>query len=289
MIDAECKHITPDSMKKISITVATCNRQDDLRECLASIHDHLDYPKDLIEVNVIDNEGSEDTRKIVDLFGYNYFYEPVKGISAVRNRGIIEATNDYIAFIDDDATVSPQWATVLNNVLQNDMLFTGELRLYGTEEQVKGCEPRYGTFWGGSFALPIRLYRYANALRGSNMIIPKIIFDNLGLFHKDLVFGFEESYYSLCAREKGYRIRYVPDAVVYHKGHAVRHGEKLFSSNTNLIRLMLRHYQNNTLKKILFIIGILAIKTIQILYKIIKLQWNDARMIYRGVKEGFRN
>ena len=45
-------------------------------------------------------------------FKMRYVLEGEQGISAARNRAIDEAVGDYLAFLDDECIVSPDWLSI---------------------------------------------------------------------------------------------------------------------------------------------------------------------------------
>lgn len=57
-----------------------------------------------IEIIIIDDGSSDDTRSVVKAFGspVRYIYQSNAGVSAARNRGIKEARGEFIAFLDSD-------------------------------------------------------------------------------------------------------------------------------------------------------------------------------------------
>jgi GT2 family glycosyltransferase len=90
-----------------SIVIPTFRRGDSLRECLESVC-ALDYPKDRLEVVVIDNGGAEHTRDaarpFVDRLRLRYLINAVnRGYGFSVNRGIVESVGDRILLLNDDA------------------------------------------------------------------------------------------------------------------------------------------------------------------------------------------
>jgi succinoglycan biosynthesis protein ExoM len=95
-----------------------------------------------VEIVVVDNdaEGSaaaavESLRRLVP-FPIRYSVEPERNISLARNSGIalaLEGDTDFIAFVDDDETVSPTWL---------DELVAAQAQ-YGTDIVGGPVEPRF--------------------------------------------------------------------------------------------------------------------------------------------------
>jgi glycosyltransferase involved in cell wall biosynthesis len=110
-------------MVQISLLICTFNRADTLNYCLNSLTKQT-IPPSLFEVIIINNNSSDDTAKIAASFvkehnNFQLVFEPKKGLSHARNRGINESKSDWIAFIDDDAKAHPNFVEVALDTIQN--------------------------------------------------------------------------------------------------------------------------------------------------------------------------
>jgi glycosyltransferase involved in cell wall biosynthesis len=98
---------------QVSVIVPTRNRAGLLRALLGDLSGQ-NAPELQFEVLVIDNASHDDTRAVAlavaarDL-RVRYIYEPSRGASLARNRGIAAARAPIIAFIDDDVRPAPDW------------------------------------------------------------------------------------------------------------------------------------------------------------------------------------
>jgi len=101
-----------DYTEKISIVVPVYNRAERLSRCLAGIY-HQTYPKNLIEVVVVDDGSSDDVLKVIDkynrLLDLKYIKQHDDGyrLSAARNLGIRSASHRNISIIDCDLIPLP--------------------------------------------------------------------------------------------------------------------------------------------------------------------------------------
>lgn len=97
-----------------SLTVAVCThaRPERLARCLDAIA-LLEVLPGLAapEVLVVDNAPPDGrTREVaVARPSVRYVVEPVPGLNFGRNRALVEATGDWIAFLDDDVVPDPTW------------------------------------------------------------------------------------------------------------------------------------------------------------------------------------
>lgn len=73
------------------------------------------------ELIVVDNNSTDDTAQAAKAFsnnpGFCYVPEGRQGLSFARNRGIAEATGDFVSFLDDDVIVDPRWLANLQKCL----------------------------------------------------------------------------------------------------------------------------------------------------------------------------
>ncbi|NDW01738.1 glycosyltransferase [Salipiger sp. PrR002] len=109
----------------VAIAVCTFARQTDLACLLESllaleISDRIDA-----SVIVVDNDGARSAEPVVSAFAarcpwpVRYVSEPEPGIPIARNRAIAEAGRQgFLAFVDDDETVAPDWLSELFDVAQ---------------------------------------------------------------------------------------------------------------------------------------------------------------------------
>jgi glycosyltransferase involved in cell wall biosynthesis len=84
----------------VSVVIPTYNRYRLLRRAIASLQAQSFAPKEII---VVDDGSSDETAQIQQDFPeIIYIYQTNQGVSAARNRGIQEASSEWIAFLDSD-------------------------------------------------------------------------------------------------------------------------------------------------------------------------------------------
>ncbi len=123
---------------RLSVVVPTRDRADFLDECLATICDSVTADDEVIVVDSASRETS--TGEVARARGAQLFRCSSPGTSLARNAGWRAARGAWIAFIDDDVRVDPEWAEALYSAtIENpDVSFmTGRLRLtHPTERPV---------------------------------------------------------------------------------------------------------------------------------------------------------
>jgi glycosyltransferase involved in cell wall biosynthesis len=90
---------------KFSVIIATKDRATLLDGALASLAAQHSAPP--MQVIVVDNGSTDDTKAVAEKHGATYVYEPVPNRGAARNRGIASATGEIVLFIDDDVVLPP--------------------------------------------------------------------------------------------------------------------------------------------------------------------------------------
>jgi len=89
------------SRRSISVIVPTYNRPVLLSEAVASIR-ALESPDLQFEILICDNGQTRETQSVADRYGAKYIPVQVIGAGAARNAGLLAATGEFIAFLDDD-------------------------------------------------------------------------------------------------------------------------------------------------------------------------------------------
>ncbi len=106
---------------KISVIIVTRNRQSELLHCLGSL---VAQSVPLDELIIVDNNSTDDTRKVVNNFKRNtsipvrYVMEKRTGYPIVYNRGLKEAQHPWVAFIDDDCVADSEWLAAIKVALK---------------------------------------------------------------------------------------------------------------------------------------------------------------------------
>ena len=98
-------------LPSVTVAVLNYNGKEHLESCLSSLL-ALDYPAELLEIVVIDNDSSDGSLEFVqERFpvvvtvqnGHNY------GFAEGNNRGVRGAHSEFLAFLNNDMHVDPAW------------------------------------------------------------------------------------------------------------------------------------------------------------------------------------
>jgi glycosyltransferase involved in cell wall biosynthesis len=167
-----------DLLPKISIITSTYNCKDTLQATIDSIKQQ-DYPN--IEYIVIDAGSSDGTLEIIqnNLDTINvYVSEPDRGISDAFNKGIQQATGDYLYFIGSgDCLLSPDvLSKMFDNIdSKNDLLLCGRVQRVDISGNVLWSTPFIPQFKKASLLFKM-------ALPHQGLFTHREIFKKYGLF-----------------------------------------------------------------------------------------------------------
>ena len=97
----------------ISVCIATYRRPERLRALLDDLAHQRRLP---LEVVVVDNDGAASGRPATDAavaagapFPIQYSLQSFKNVALTRNRTVVLARGDWLAFVDDDERAPPEW------------------------------------------------------------------------------------------------------------------------------------------------------------------------------------
>jgi glycosyltransferase involved in cell wall biosynthesis len=188
----------------VTVAVCTRDRPDDIKRCLESLL-RLDYPR--LEILVIDNAPKTEATCYLTKTHYpqvRYIREPRPGLDWARNRAILEARGEIIAYTDDDVFVDPSWVKAIARTFIDNpkaMAVTGLVVPYELETEAQVLFEAYGGFGQGFATKRIQLNaQSADKLvdyygtpgqfgTGANMAYRRCLFDKVGYFDPALDVG----------------------------------------------------------------------------------------------------
>jgi len=205
-----------------SCTVIVCTRErpQQLERCLASL---LTLINPRVALHVVENGTHPTCEKLASRFGARYDFLERPGLSHARNFAARLATTDLVAFIDDDAVADAQWlsAAIPEFLDERVGLVTGPVLSMGERTHFRALgEERFvvdrtSPYW-------FQRANFGGIGHGGNLVIRRSTFHDWSGFHERLgrgvaLSGGEDSFaiYELLSR--GWRVVYVPTAVVVHE------------------------------------------------------------------------
>lgn len=102
----------------VSFVIPVRNDAERLRRCLTSIRRN-DYPRDLIEILVVDNESTDESARTARAHGALVMRCAGTSVAELRNRGARAALGSIIAFADSDHEIDRTWVRTAVDVLSS--------------------------------------------------------------------------------------------------------------------------------------------------------------------------
>ncbi len=205
------------SLPAISVIIPAYNAEKYLERCLNCITNQS-YPKEKMEIIVVDNNSTDNTAEIIKSFNVRYVFNEKKGPSPSRNKGISLATGEYLIFTDSDCLADSDF--VLNHV-------NAHLNLKKNNSKVKMVGGGIGgynkNFWAvcddfcsWSAYHPALETKINNSyFPSANISIPRSLIEEIGVFNEELKTG-EDVDFCLRVTYRGYQLYFEPKAKVLH-------------------------------------------------------------------------
>jgi glycosyltransferase involved in cell wall biosynthesis len=105
-------------MRSVSIIIPVRNCESTIADLLSSIME-LDYPKDLVEVIVVDGGSTDRTVEIASRYPVKVISEPGLGPGYGRRTGIEHSGGEILAFTDGDCIVPRSWLKAIVKDLED--------------------------------------------------------------------------------------------------------------------------------------------------------------------------
>lgn len=198
------------TLPTVSVIVPAYNAEKNIATLIESLLD-LDYPKELLEIIIIDNNSNDRTKEIVKQYPVKLLEEEtIQSSYVARNLGIKNTDGDILAFTDADCIVDTQW--IKNGVaclsrkkadlLAGNVIFkkTSNLNIFEIYDSHMYLQQKYNASVGASTT--------------ANLIVKKNVFNSLGPF--PLVQSGGDVRWTKGAVNKGFKLFYCENAIVFH-------------------------------------------------------------------------
>jgi GT2 family glycosyltransferase/glycosyltransferase involved in cell wall biosynthesis len=220
----------------VSVVVVNYRGADDTLACLRTLRDELDWPAEALELICVDNASDDGSaQRIAAAVPQARLIRSATntGFAGGCNLGVSHATGAIVGFLNSDARPHRNWLGAAVEVLHQDRgvaavaskvldwdgeridYVDGGLTWYGM-----GYKPHVGKLDDGAHDTA----RDVLFGTGAALVIRREIFERLG--------GFDERFFMFCEdvdlgwrlNLRGYRVRYEPRSIAYHRHHASLHG-----------------------------------------------------------------
>ena len=217
LLGTEIRKRKLDKYPTVSIIVPAYNEEKNIEETINSLIE-LDYPKDKLEIIIVDDGSTDNTFEIAKKFEEKYDFIKVYkkengGKASAINYGIKKSKGEYIVILDADSIV-PKHA--LKTMLE-----------YFTEDDVMIVVPAIQVKRKKTFVEKIQYieYSYNNTLReifekmnsiyvapGPFSIFRRKLFDIIGLFDENNLT--EDMEIAMRTQNHGFKIRFCPEVII---------------------------------------------------------------------------
>jgi glycosyltransferase involved in cell wall biosynthesis len=199
----------------VSIVIPTLNRSAKLARCLDSLFDQS-YPKDRYEIIVGNGSSKDNTEDVLVDYEkkapckFSWFTQENAGISYARNLCVSKSTGDILCFIDDDCIAEKNWIIILVEGFTDDTI--GAVGGKVVSYQIKTPIQKYIE---DVEILSQDRFMSKNKLITPNAAYRREVLKDIQGFDNFLI-ACEDVDISIKTQLLGLKLRYIPQAIVYH-------------------------------------------------------------------------
>jgi GT2 family glycosyltransferase len=222
-------HTFAASSRKISVIIPTYNRADILRKTLRA-YSEQDAHARIREVLVVDDGSKDHTRSVVEEEMGNsrvplcYLRQQNSGLAAARNHAIREARGELLLFGDDD--IIPDRSMVAEHLAWHQKYPEPSVGVLGHVDWAQEVNPTPFMKWAGLYGPQFQFGRFQpgieldfrNAYFCNTSLKSEILKNIQGVWFDEQFrsYGWEDIEFSYRLYQRGWRLRYHPDALGYH-------------------------------------------------------------------------
>ena len=216
-------------LPKVFIIIINWNGKKDTLECLESIKNN-DYPN--YEVVIIDN-GSKERFQVSDSKIKVIYNKENLGFSGGNNVGIKYALKNkagYILLLNNDTIVSNNFLSKIIKIAERDnkigmigpkIYFPNSKKIWFAGGKInwlynKGIMRGYDEIDNGQYDKPET--QKTDYITGCCLLIKRDVVEKISLMPEEYFLYYEDTDWSLRARQIGYKCIFVPSAIIWHKG-----------------------------------------------------------------------
>ena len=217
----------PEDFPKVSILIPAHNEEVVIEDTIKSMI-QLNYPKDKLEVIVINDNSSDSTGSIIDRYADQYpFIKAVhtkppyagKGKSGALNQGLKHSSGEIIAVYDADNTPEPDAVRYLALGLNQDKkagAIVGKFRVVNANKNLLTRLINIETLTFQWLAQAGRWFWFKmTTIPGTNFAIRRSILEKLGGWDEKALS--EDTELSIRVYDLGYYIRFFPAAITWEQ------------------------------------------------------------------------
>ncbi len=236
----------------VSIITVDYNGKHLLGSCLRSVFE-LDYPQDKIEVIMVDNGSIGESAEFVknNFPRVKVIKNDYNNYCRANNLGINNSQGEYAALINNDAVLDKGWLEELIKVMGQDNTIgaaTGKILFPDGRLQGAGHYEFPNFYWSDrgfkeEDAGQYNAVEEVPSISHCAALYRRRCLDDVGLLDEDLHMYMEDVDMCIRAKNKKWRLIYIPQGIVYHRFHSSADGDFAnFYIERNRLLLIAKHY-----------------------------------------------
>jgi GT2 family glycosyltransferase len=227
MNNIDVEHLHTHAMRQCSIIIPVYNRAELTRQCLDNLLGTGSTCVDC-EIIVVDDASTDATPQVLSLYDgriRTITHTQNKGFAAACNQGAAIASGNYLIFLNNDTIPTEGWLEALLRCVHSDpeiavagskLLFPNNTVQHAGVVICQDGTPRH-IYAGFPTDHPaVNKLRRFQAVTAACALVRRSAFEEVGRFDTAFCNGYEDV--DLCLRlgQRGYRVVYCPDSVLYH-------------------------------------------------------------------------
>ena len=207
-------------MPKVSVVIITYNQGQFIAEAIQSV---LDQTLRDLEIIVIDDGSTDNTREVVSPFPVTYFHQENQGVCKAYNRGAALSTGEYIYFLDaDDVALKDALEKEVKVLDSHPEVAFSYGQAYVMTEQGHVYRVRKSSILNSSAIVDgkeqIRELLFINRITSSTVLLRRRCFEEVGGFDERMGAISEDRhlYVRLCKR---YPVAYIAEPLIKYRVH----------------------------------------------------------------------
>ena len=235
-----------------SLIIVNYNGFRQTKDCLKSLQ-KLAYPEEKLDVILIDNCSQDDSVKsLQESFPkVRIVVNSVNNFAKALNLGISKARGQYIAFLNNDATLESRWLEILIKQLESNPkagAASGKLLFKDGRINSVGIQQLPNFYWrdvgfGEKDAGQYDTERTVEGLCWATVLFRRECLEDVGPIDEDFVMYFEDVEFAKRCQKRGWEMLYIPDAIAHHEYRGSSRGSKLteYFCNRNRFLYLAKH------------------------------------------------
>lgn len=261
-------------LPRVSVILVNYRGAEHTVACLRALREDLDYPPDRLQIVCVDNDSGDDSVARIRAAAPDITLVEAGanlGFAGGCNLGARHATGDVLALLNNDARPAPGWVTAAVGVLRADptVAAVASKVLDWSGERVDFIDAGLTWFGMGYKRQAGRPLAELNAAEydaprdvlfatGSAMFVRADVFREVGGFDERFFMFYEDVDLGWRLNLRGWRVRYQPTSVAYHRHHASvstvdgeDNARELYLLERNALATLYKNFSDETLARVL--------------------------------------